>query len=263
MPEWKTRYPGVEGLNVAVMGCIVNGPGESKHADIGISLPGTGEAPAAPVFIDGKKAVTLARPDSGGGFPEDRDRLHRAALRHRRRGTNGGGVASSDAPCAASPRAGHSSTNASSRSSGSDFLRCLSALALVKGQGPFAVIVPLAMIGFGYFLMQKLVFDLVDEVRDDGDALVVKNRGQEQRVAFADIKNVNYSPFVNPPRVTLSLRRPTVFGEQNNLLRTGPPRAVFPKPGHCRSDRAHRPRAPVSGEAWVGLPAKAGRLILS
>ena len=59
MPEWKTRYPGVEALNVAVMGCIVNGPGESKHADIGISLPGTGEAPAAPVFIDGKKAVTL------------------------------------------------------------------------------------------------------------------------------------------------------------------------------------------------------------
>src|SRR5262247_2329784 len=59
MPEWKKRYPGVETLNVAVMGCIVNGPGESKHADIGISLPGTGEAPAAPVFIDGKKAVTL------------------------------------------------------------------------------------------------------------------------------------------------------------------------------------------------------------
>jgi (E)-4-hydroxy-3-methylbut-2-enyl-diphosphate synthase len=59
MPEWKSRYPGVETLNLAVMGCIVNGPGESKHADIGISLPGTGEAPAAPVFIDGKKAMTL------------------------------------------------------------------------------------------------------------------------------------------------------------------------------------------------------------
>ena len=59
MPEWKKRYPGVETLNVAVMGCIVNGPGESKHADIGISLPGTGESPAAPVFIDGKKAVVL------------------------------------------------------------------------------------------------------------------------------------------------------------------------------------------------------------
>ncbi len=59
MPAWKTRYPGVETLNVAVMGCIVNGPGESKHADIGISLPGTGETPTAPVFIDGKKAATL------------------------------------------------------------------------------------------------------------------------------------------------------------------------------------------------------------
>jgi len=59
MPAWKTRYPGVEALNVAVMGCIVNGPGESKHADIGISLPGTGETPAAPVFIDGRKALVL------------------------------------------------------------------------------------------------------------------------------------------------------------------------------------------------------------
>ncbi len=59
MPLWRERYPGVEAMNVAVMGCIVNGPGESKHADIGISLPGTGEQPAAPVFIDGKKAMTL------------------------------------------------------------------------------------------------------------------------------------------------------------------------------------------------------------
>jgi (E)-4-hydroxy-3-methylbut-2-enyl-diphosphate synthase len=59
MPVWRTKYPGVETMKVAVMGCIVNGPGESKHADIGISLPGTGEAPAAPVFIDGEKALTL------------------------------------------------------------------------------------------------------------------------------------------------------------------------------------------------------------
>ena len=59
MPVWRTQYPGVETMKVAVMGCIVNGPGESKHADIGISLPGTGEAPAAPVFIDGEKALTL------------------------------------------------------------------------------------------------------------------------------------------------------------------------------------------------------------
>ncbi|KPF68834.1 4-hydroxy-3-methylbut-2-en-1-yl diphosphate synthase [Bosea sp. AAP35] len=62
MPAWKTRYPGVESLNVAVMGCIVNGPGESKHADIGISLPGTGEEPTAPVFVDGKKVKTLRGP---------------------------------------------------------------------------------------------------------------------------------------------------------------------------------------------------------
>ena len=59
MPVWRSRYPGVEGLTVAVMGCVVNGPGESKHANIGISLPGTGEQPAAPVFVDGVKTVTL------------------------------------------------------------------------------------------------------------------------------------------------------------------------------------------------------------
>ena len=68
MPEWRTRYPGVEQLNVAVMGCIVNGPGESKHADIGISLPGTGETPAAPVFIDGQKAMTLRGADIAAEF---------------------------------------------------------------------------------------------------------------------------------------------------------------------------------------------------
>jgi (E)-4-hydroxy-3-methylbut-2-enyl-diphosphate synthase len=70
MPEWRERYPGVETLSVAVMGCIVNGPGESKHADIGISLPGTGEAPAAPVFIDGKKAVTLRGPTVSADFKQ-------------------------------------------------------------------------------------------------------------------------------------------------------------------------------------------------
>jgi (E)-4-hydroxy-3-methylbut-2-enyl-diphosphate synthase len=68
MPEWKERYPGVEALSVAVMGCIVNGPGESKHANIGISLPGTGEAPAAPVFIDGKKVATLRGADVADQF---------------------------------------------------------------------------------------------------------------------------------------------------------------------------------------------------
>lgn len=70
MPAWKEEYTGVEELNVAVMGCIVNGPGESKHADIGISLPGTGEEPAAPVFIDGKKAMTLRGPGIADEFRE-------------------------------------------------------------------------------------------------------------------------------------------------------------------------------------------------
>ncbi|WP_274423313.1 flavodoxin-dependent (E)-4-hydroxy-3-methylbut-2-enyl-diphosphate synthase [Chelativorans sp. YIM 93263] len=68
MPVWREKYPGVEALQVAVMGCIVNGPGESKHANIGISLPGTGETPAAPVFIDGKKAATLRGPNIAGDF---------------------------------------------------------------------------------------------------------------------------------------------------------------------------------------------------
>jgi (E)-4-hydroxy-3-methylbut-2-enyl-diphosphate synthase len=70
MPEWKAHYPGVETLTVAVMGCIVNGPGESKHADIGISLPGTGEQPTAPVFIDGKKAATLRGPTLTADFKQ-------------------------------------------------------------------------------------------------------------------------------------------------------------------------------------------------
>ena len=68
MPEWRERYPGVEQLSVAVMGCIVNGPGESKHADIGISLPGTGETPAAPVFVEGKKVATLRGADVAEQF---------------------------------------------------------------------------------------------------------------------------------------------------------------------------------------------------
>ncbi|HHS83197.1 MAG TPA: 4-hydroxy-3-methylbut-2-en-1-yl diphosphate synthase, partial [Devosia sp.] len=68
MPVWRDIYPGVENLSVAVMGCIVNGPGESKHADIGISLPGTGETPAAPVFIEGKKVATLRGSDVADQF---------------------------------------------------------------------------------------------------------------------------------------------------------------------------------------------------
>jgi (E)-4-hydroxy-3-methylbut-2-enyl-diphosphate synthase len=68
MPIWRDKYEGVEDMNLAVMGCVVNGPGESKHADIGISLPGTGEAPSAPVFIDGKKAMTLKGDNIAGEF---------------------------------------------------------------------------------------------------------------------------------------------------------------------------------------------------
>ena len=59
MPVWRAAYPGVESMQVAVMGCVVNGPGESRHADIGISLPGADEAPVAPVFVDGERTVTL------------------------------------------------------------------------------------------------------------------------------------------------------------------------------------------------------------
>jgi hypothetical protein len=78
---------------------------------------------------------------------------------------------------------------------------------------PFLV-VPLIMMGFGYFIMKKLVFDLVDEVWDDGETLLIKNGGQQERVALRDIKNVSYSTVINPPRVTLSVRQPTTFGDQ-------------------------------------------------
>ena len=68
MPNWKTKYQGVEEMTVAVMGCVVNGPGESKMANLGISLPGTGETPVAPVFVDGKKTVTLKGDNIGVEF---------------------------------------------------------------------------------------------------------------------------------------------------------------------------------------------------
>ena len=84
MPVWKARYPGVEKMKVAVMGCIVNGPGESKHADIGISLPGTGEAPAAPVFIDGEKALTLRGDDIASEFQRSSRTTSRSASAPRR-----------------------------------------------------------------------------------------------------------------------------------------------------------------------------------
>ncbi len=87
MPIWRDNYPGVEELKVAVMGCIVNGPGESKHADIGISLPGTGETPAAPVFIDGRKAVTLR----GAKIAEEFEQLVQDYVKTRFGGGGGGG----------------------------------------------------------------------------------------------------------------------------------------------------------------------------
>jgi len=70
MPEWRKQYHGVEEMTVAVMGCVVNGPGESKHANIGISLPGTGERPVAPVYIDGKKDVTLKGDNIAADFQD-------------------------------------------------------------------------------------------------------------------------------------------------------------------------------------------------
>ena len=76
------------------------------------------------------------------------------------------------------------------------------------------LIVPMIVLAFSYFVMKKLVFDLVDEVLDAGDALIVRNGGQEERVALSDIMNVSYSPLVSPPRVTLSLRRPSTFGSE-------------------------------------------------
>ena len=76
------------------------------------------------------------------------------------------------------------------------------------------LVVPLIMMGFGYIVMKKLVFDLVDEVWEDGETLLIRNGGQEQRVALRDIKNVSYSAVINPFRVTLSVRQSTTFGEQ-------------------------------------------------
>ena len=121
MPEWKKQYPGVETLNVAVMGCIVNGPGESKHADIGISLPGTGETPGRAGVHRRQEVGDAARPHRGGRLQADGDRLHRAPLRPRRRGA--GRRRSRGARCAASRRRPRSSISASFRCFGSGFLR--------------------------------------------------------------------------------------------------------------------------------------------
>ena len=86
MPEWQETHPGVEEMRVAVMGCVVNGPGESKHADIGISLPGTFEEPVAPVFIDGRLDRTLRGDGIVDEFIDDPRGLRRPSLRRRGRG---------------------------------------------------------------------------------------------------------------------------------------------------------------------------------
>jgi hypothetical protein len=89
-------------------------------------------------------------------------------------------------------------------------------LGLRTGQSPPLPVFLILVLIFGtiFFVMKKMVFDLVDEVLDAGDALIVRNRGQEERIAFSGIMNVNYTPFVSPPRVVLSLRRPSIFGSQ-------------------------------------------------
>lgn len=89
--------------------------------------------------------------------------------------------------------------------------------SLTKGAAPpdlLFFIVPVAMAVFGYFVMKKFIFDLVDEVFDACDALLVKSGGRDDRIALSDIKNVNYTPMMSPPRVTLSLRKPSVFGDK-------------------------------------------------
>jgi (E)-4-hydroxy-3-methylbut-2-enyl-diphosphate synthase len=84
MPAWRLEYEGVENMTLAVMGCVVNGPGESKHANIGISLPGSGEKPVAPVYVDGQKAVTLKGDNIAAEFRAIVDEY--VARRYRRRG---------------------------------------------------------------------------------------------------------------------------------------------------------------------------------
>ena len=99
------------------------------------------------------------------------------------------------------------------------FLAVFFLVALVKGSaaGPISnlpsLIIPVVMAIIGYQIMKKMAFHLVDQVFDLGDALLVRNGGQEERIALADIKNVNFFPYMSPPQVTLSLRRPSVFGD--------------------------------------------------
>ena len=108
---------------------------------------------------------------------------------------------------------------------------------------PF-LIVPVLMAVFGYHIMKKLVFNLADEVLDAGDTLVVRSGGQEDHIALSDIKNVNYSPYMSPPQVTLSVRRPTAVRRHDHVLRTRQHAAFTQQPYHRRADRPHRCGAP-------------------
>jgi len=93
---------------------------------------------------------------------------------------------------------------------------CVGLLANTKGNGPgiMFLVIPIGMMVFGYFLMKKLVWDLIDEVYDEGTTLLFRNRGKEFRVKLNDIKNVSYTTMMNPPRVTLSIRYPTDLGDE-------------------------------------------------
>jgi hypothetical protein len=93
---------------------------------------------------------------------------------------------------------------------------CVGIFTSIKGSGPgpIFIVVPLGMMAFGYFLMKKLVWDLIDEVYDEGTALLFKNKGSEFRVSLKDIKNVSYTTMTNPPRVTLSIRYQTELGDE-------------------------------------------------
>jgi len=98
-------------------------------------------------------------------------------------------------------------------------LGVLISITLAGGQFPLpSLIIPVLMAGFGYYLFKKLFFNLVDEVWDDGDALIVKNGREEERIGFTDIMNVSYTVLVNPPRVTVLLRRPSSFGKEISFL---------------------------------------------
>jgi len=129
---------------------------------------------------------------------------------------------------------------------------------LRSGQSPPlpVLIAPMIVFAVVYFVMKKLVFDLVDEVLDAGDALIVRNGGQQERVALSDIMNVSYSPLVSPPRVTLSLRRPSTFGSEVTFCAPIRLMPLSPSPIHQRPDPKNRRSAPAMRKS---APLRAGR----